>query len=161
MMGNNTFLCQYLLRTVTGHTERASPYNTLLVRSLCLSILVSLQFTFFQRVIFSQQSIELQHLRTQFEYLNSLCSLFNLAEGFSGECLKFSIWGRAGDAAAPSAQGSAFGALLLPSAGSAAALILLIPPGTQQSQPRGRTSLHLRQLPNILTVTPCVSDLPQ
>lgn len=78
---------------------------------------------------FCQQSIELQHLCTQFEYLNSLPSLLSLAEGFSGECLKFSIWGRAGDAAVPSRQGSTFSALLLPSAGpgSAAALISLIP----------------------------------
>lgn len=115
---------------ITGHTERTSPYNTLLACTLCLSIFISLQFTFFQSAIFfCQQSIELQHLCTQFEYLNSLPSLLSLAEGFSGECLKFSIWGRAGDAAVPSRQGSAFSALLLPSAGpgSAAALISLIP----------------------------------
>lgn len=34
-------------------------------------------------------------------------------------------------------------------------------PGTQQSQPRVRTSLDLGHLPNTLTVTPSVSDLPR
>lgn len=72
------FLCQYLLRTITGHTDKISPYNTLLVCTLCLRISVSLQCTFFQSVIFCQQSIELQHLRTRFEYLNSLPSFFRI-----------------------------------------------------------------------------------
>lgn len=71
------------------------------------------------------------------------------SSGFSGEWPKFSIWGGAGDAAAPSGRGSAFGALLLPSAGPgwAAALISLISPGTQQSQPRVQTNLDLKHLP--------------
>lgn len=54
-----------------------------------------------------------------------------------------------GNAAVLSGQGSAFSALLLPSAGpgSAAALISLFLPGTKESQPRVQTSLDLRHLP--------------
>lgn len=102
-------------------------------------------------------------LPTQFEYLNSLSSPFNLAEGFSGKRPKFSSSGRAGDAATPGGPRSAFGAVLLPSAGpgSAAPLrfysFLLAPSRASPGQSLAWTRGICQNMP---TVTPCAPDPP-
>lgn len=100
MIGTNSFFCQYLLRTITGHAERTSPCHASLEFTLCLRIFVSLQFTFFQSVIF----LSAKHgtpTPLHMVWIPGVTALaFQPRRRVEWRRAEVSIWGRAGDAAA-------------------------------------------------------------